>query len=225
LTELVNDKDFVLPGQPLTDEKEKAGRFTYVHGGLVRSAVAGMVRMRGQKAEVIPARGPYKPRENDRVIGIVVDIKPSYYELDLGWGITGILKAKRAKKPGKESQITIGDVIYTSIAFAGVKGVMLKGGKDAHKITRGFIVTMSPTRVPRLIVRNRELQETIERESNCKLYIGLNGYIAVVGPSTRNEFAAASAIKLVETEPTLEGLKEKVMGLLRRELWEEMVEE
>lgn len=225
MTELVNDKDFVLPGQPLTDEKEKAGRFTYVHGGLVRSAVAGMVRMRGQKAEVIPPRGPYKPRENDRVIGIVVDIKPSYYELDLGWGITGILKAKRAKKPGKESQITIGDVIYTSIAFAGVKGVMLKGGKDAHKITSGFIVTMSPTRVPRLIVRNRELQETIERESNCRLHIGLNGYIAIVGPSTRNEFAAASAIKLVETEPTLEGLKEKVMGLLRRELWEEMVEE
>ncbi len=224
MTELVNDKDFVLPGQPLTDEKEKAGRFTYVQGGLVRSAVAGMVRVKGQRAEVIPARGPYKPRENDRVIGIVVDIKPSHYELDLGWGITGILKAKRTKKPGKESQVTVGDVIYTSVAFAGVKGVMLKGGKDAQRITRGFIVTVSPTRVPRLIVRNRELQETIERESQCKLYIGLNGYVAVVGPSTKNEFAAASAIRLVESEPTLEGLKEKVTGLLRRTLWEELVE-
>ena len=181
--------------------------------------------IRGQKAEVIPARGPYKPRENDRVIGIVVDIKPSYYELDLGWGITGILRAKKAKKSGKESQVTIGDVIYTAIAFAGAKGVMLKGGKDAHRITRGFIVTMSPTRVPRLLVRDRELQETIERESQCKLYIGMNGYIAIVGPSTKNEFAAASAIRLVDTEPTLEGLKEKVMGVLRRALWEELVEE
>ena len=38
MTELVNDKDFVLPGQPLTDERTKAGRFTYVHGGLVRWA-------------------------------------------------------------------------------------------------------------------------------------------------------------------------------------------
>jgi hypothetical protein len=63
LTELVNDKDFVLPGQPLTDEKEKGWQ---VHlrpkEGSSDPQWPGMVRMR-VRSGVIPARGPYKPRE------------------------------------------------------------------------------------------------------------------------------------------------------------------
>ncbi|MDW8043766.1 MAG: hypothetical protein RMJ30_05955 [Nitrososphaerota archaeon] len=221
MVDFVNDKEFVVPGQPLSDEAGRAGKHTYVQGGKVYSAVPGIARVVGQRIEVIPARGPYKPREGDKVVGIVVDVKPSHYELDLGWGILGILRAKQ-KKGGSRQALAIGDVVYASIGFAGVKGVMLRSGKDATRVQRGILVRMSPARVPRLIVRNRELQETIEKETGCKLFVGLNGLIAVVGQSSVKEYAAVAAINLVEREPALEGLKEKVTGLIRRHLWEEV---
>ncbi|MCS7095273.1 MAG: hypothetical protein NZ988_05675 [Thaumarchaeota archaeon] len=222
MTDFVNDKEFVVPGQPLSDEVNRAGRHTYVQGGKVYSAVSGTARLAGQKIDVIPAKGPYKPREGDRVVGIVVDVKPSYYELDLGWGVLGILRVKQKKGGGTRQALMVGDVIYTAVGFAGVKGVMLRSGKDVVKVQRGILVRMSPARVPRLIVRNRELQETIERETGCKLYVGLNGLIALVGQSSVKEYAAVAAINLVESEPMLEGLKEKVTGLIRRQLWEEV---
>ena len=55
----------------------------------------------------------------------------------------------------------------------------------------------------------------IKKETGCDMLVGRNGFIVIKGPSPTNEFAAVSAIKLIEKEAHSQGLTERVENLIR----------
>lgn len=215
MPDYVNEWEVVTPGQLLSDEPKKGGSHTYVYGGKVYSAVTGVVSFRNAKINVIPAKGPYKPQEDDEIIGIVIDIKPNMYEVDLGWHVIGLMKSK-SKRKRASLKLRIGDVIYTNVKYCGIRGVFLDGGDSLRKIERGLLVLISPVKIPRLIGKKGSMLNLLKRETECQFYVGRNGLIAIIGPESKNEFAAASAIKLIEQESHLKGLSDRVSSHIRK---------
>lgn len=211
----VRDRDIVTPGQILSDEPKAAGAYTYVLNGKVYAAVAGVVQFRDSKLNVLPGKAPYKPSENDPVVGIIIDSKPSNFEVDLGWHLVGFLH-----NPGRKSRLRlrIGDVIYTEVKYSGIRGVFLEGGQRLVKVDRGLLIRVSPVKIPRIIGKRGSMLNTLTSESGCKIYVGRNGLIAIVGDSPEKELALASAIKMIEEETHLPGLTERVMSHLRKKM-------
>jgi len=223
LPDYVAEWEVVTPGQLLSDEAKKAGNHTYVYAGKVYSAVAGIVSFRNAKINVIPAKGPYRPQENDSIIGIIIDIKPNMYEVDLGWHVIGLMKS-RTKKRRSSLNLQIGDVIYTTVKYCGIRGVFLDSGESLKKIEKGLLVMISPVKIPRLIGKKGSMLNLLKRETECQFYVGRNGLIAIVGQDSKHEFAAASAIKLIEEESHIKGLTDRVSAQIRRILLSEVSE-
>ncbi|MEM2067268.1 MAG: KH domain-containing protein [Nitrososphaerota archaeon] len=215
MSSYVHDREVVTPGQILSNDHRLAGAYTYVYGGKVYAAVAGIIQLRDSKINILPAKSPYKPSESDPVVGIIIDSKPSNYEVDLGWHLVGFLH-----NPGRRSRmrLQIGDVVYTHVKHSGIRGVFLEGGRELVKIDRGLLIRVSPVKVPRIIGKKGSMLQILNSESGCKLYVGRNGLIAVVGESPEREFAVASAIKMIESESHLPGLTERVTHHLRKKI-------
>ncbi|MCS7146480.1 MAG: exosome complex protein Rrp4 [Nitrososphaerota archaeon] len=215
MTDYVRERDVVTPGQLLSDDQRTAGAHTYVYGGKVYAAVAGIIQYRDSRINILPSKSPYKPSESDFVVGIITDSKPSHYEVDLGWHLVGFLH-----NLGRRSRIRlqIGDVVYTQVKNSGIRGVFLEGGQKLVKISRGLLIRVSPVKIPRIIGKKGSMLNVLNSESGCRLYVGRNGLIAIVGESPEKELAVASAIKMIEEESHLPGLTERVTHHLRKKI-------
>ncbi len=223
MPDYVVEWEVVTPGQILSDEVKKAGSHTYIYGGKVYSAVTGVVSFRTDKINIIPAKGPYRPQENDSIIGIITDIKPNMYEVDLGWHVVGLIKSK-SKKGRTSFKLNIGDVVYTTVRYCGIRGVFLESGDGLKKIEKGLLVMINPVKIPRLIGKKGNMLSLLKRETECQFYVGRNGLIAIIGKDSKHEFAAASAIKLIEEESHIKGLSDRVSALIRKILFSEVEE-
>ncbi|MEM3069157.1 MAG: KH domain-containing protein, partial [Nitrososphaerales archaeon] len=69
--------------------------------------------------------------------------------------------------------------------------------------------------VPRLIGKKGSMIKTIESATNCKLIIGQNGIILIVGPPD-GILLATQAIKMVESEAHLAGLTKNIQSFLSK---------
>lgn len=210
-----NDREIVLPGQLLSDDSRRAGEGTYVMNGKVYASTVGAATIRDGKVEVITFRGPYKPMVGDMVIGIVSDIKPIGVEVDLGGYVTALLKVKNAKEL-VSLDLKVGDVIYARVASSGLKGVLLEMNEQFKKINEGVLLMMTPTKIPRLIGKRGSMINMLKKITGCNIIVGTNGFIIVNGPSPAKEFAAISAIRLIEREAHSQGLTDKVMAYVSK---------
>jgi len=215
MTLFVREREVVTPGQLLADEARVAGAFTYINGGKVYAAVAGLIQIKDSKVNIMPAKSPYKPSESDHVVGIIRDCKPNHYEVDLGWHLVGFLP-----NPGRRSKLRlqIGDVIYTQVKYSGVRGVFLEGGQKLVRIDHGLLIRVSPVKIPRIIGKRGSMLNILAGESGCKLHIGRNGLIAIVGDTPEKEFVVASAIRMIEEESHVPGLTERVTHHIRKRM-------
>ncbi len=213
MTHYVKEREFVVPGQLLSDEPRAAGSHTYVYERKVYSAVAGIVHLKDSVINVLPAKSPYKPSESDYVLGIITDIKPSHYEVDLGWHLVGFLRTPRRRS---KLRLNVGDVIYTTVKYSGVRGVFLDSDNNLVKIERGLLIRVSPVKIPRIIGKKGSMLNLLSSESGCRLYVGRNGLIAIMGDSPEKEFAVASAIRIIDEESHIPGLTERVTSHIRK---------
>lgn len=210
-----SEKEVVFPGQLLSDNGKRGGEGTYVMGGKVYASQIGIATLRNNKVCVIAFKGVYKPQPGDRVVGIVTDVKPNGYEVMLGRHLTGNLRIPNRREV-KSLNLHVGDVIYVKIRESGLNGVTLNHLDKLKKINEGILISIHPAKVPRLIGRRGSMINMIKKLTGCELIVGRNGMIIVRGPSPAQEFAAISAIKLVETEAHSQGLTERVENLIRK---------
>ena len=210
-----SEKEVVFPGQLLSDNGKRSGEGTYVMNGKVYASQVGIATLRDNKVTVIAFKGAYKPQPGDRVVGIVTDVKPNGYEVMLGRHLTGNLRIPNRREV-KSLNLHVGDVIYVKIRESGLNGVTLDHLDKLKKINEGILISIHPAKVPRLIGRRGSMINMIKKLTECELTVGRNGMIIVRGPNPAQEFAAISAIKLVETEAHSQGLTERVENLIRQ---------
>lgn len=210
-----SEKEIVLPGQLLSEDGKRGGEGTYVLDSKVYSAVIGLATIKNEKVCVIPLKGVYNPQAGDKVIGIITEVRPNGYEVSLGKHLYATIKIPD-KREVQAMNFKIGDVIYGVVKESGLRGVFLETGDKLKKITSGLLIMIHPSKIPRLIGRRGSMINMLKKETGCELMIGRNGYIVIRGDNPLGEFAALSAIKLIEREAHSQGLTERVGKLIKK---------
>lgn len=212
-----SEREVVLPGQLLSDDGKKGGEGTYVMGDKVYASQVGIATLRNNRVCVIAFKGVYKPQPGDKVVGVVTDVKPNGFEVKLGRHLSATMRIPDRREV-QALNLKVGDVIYVKVRESGLRGIALESGDRIKKFESGLLISIHPAKVPRLIGRQGSMINMIKRETGCELVVGRNGMIVVKGPSPSQEFAAVSAIKLVEREAHSQGLTEKVENLIKSTL-------
>jgi exosome complex component RRP4 len=219
-------KQLVTPGELLAEGDYLAGDNTYVEENKVYASRIGLVDCENKRVNVVALRAFYAPKVGDLVIGTVVEVGFNGWTINIKSPYTALLRASdvlsRPFKPQNDelSQVlSAGDLIVAKIAsYDRAHDPQLTVGEPGlGKITRGQIMEVTPTKIPRVIGKKGSMISMIKQETGCQIILGLNGVILVTGKSPEDEELAMMAIRKIEEESHTSGLTDRVTQLLKEE--------
>lgn len=195
-----------MPGEELASaEKKKKGDNTYIENGKVISEVFGVLNESNNYLNVNPLGGRYTPRENDKVIGIVIKTKYKGCILEMNSAYTGYMSTD------EDSDYSVGDVALAKITE--VNEVKNVDASDIMKLYDGKLVEMTPSLIPRLIGREGSMISMIKDKTGCTIFVGRNGRLWIKGEKeqVRN---VEEAVKIIEREAPTSGLTKRIEKFL-----------
>ncbi len=225
----VKPRELVVPGTLLAQGPFKNGRGTFREGNRIYSTVVGLVEVRGDLIRVIPLEGPYMPEVGDNVLGKIVDVRFSNWAVDIGAPYEASLRVQDATEERIDLMKTdlrkifdIGDIIYAKIKGYNeinqidltTKGMPFKGGP----LRGGQLVTITPSKVPRLIGKGGSMINLIKKLTNTRIIVGQNGWVWVSGRNDELEKLAIEAILKVDRESHTQGLTDRIKEFLTERL-------
>jgi exosome complex component RRP4 len=217
-------KQLVTPGELLAEGDYLAGENTYMEQNKIYASRIGLVDTDNKKVNVVALRAFYVPKMGDIIIGSVVEVGFNGWTVDIKSPYTALLRASdvlsRPFKPQNDelSQVlNAGDLIVAKIAsYDRAHDPQLTVGEPGlGKITRGQILHVTPTKIPRIIGRKGSMISMIKQETGCQIILGVNGVILVTGKNLEDEELAITAIKKIEEESHTSGLTDRVTQLLK----------
>lgn len=220
------EKQLVTPGELLAEGDYQAGENTYIENGKIFSTKIGLADCDNKKVNVVALRAFYAPKVGDVVIGSVMEVGFNGWTIDIKAPYTALLRASevlnRPFKPQNDelSQVLdAGDLIVAKIAsYDRAHDPQLTVGEPGlGKITRGQIMRVTPTKIPRVIGRKGSMISMIKQETGCQIILGLNGVVLVTGKNPADEELAMAAIKKIEDESHTTGLTDRITQLLKDE--------
>ncbi len=217
-------KQLVTPGELLAEGDYLPGENTFVENSKIYASRIGLVDADNKKVNVVALRAFYVPKMGDIVIGSVVEVGFNGWTVDIKSPYTAMLRASdvlsRPFKPQNDelsAVLTAGDLIVAKIAsYDRAHDPQLTVGEPGlGKITRGQILRVTPTKIPRIIGRKGSMISMIKQETNCQIILGLNGVILVTGKSPQEEEIAIEAIRKIEDESHTSGLTDRITQFLK----------
>jgi len=213
----------VLPGEVIVDSLDvMPGTGTYRKGSKIYSKFVGMTKKRGSIVFVVPLSGVYIPKVGDVVIGEIVEAGFSFWLVDIGSPYDAQLGAFDIKEyVEKDADLTryldVGDLVVGKITKVTKSKFVNLSTKDSYtsKLNGGYVVTITPSKVPRLIGKNGSMINIIKEKTGCNIVVGQNGRVWIKGG---NEKLAFDAIKKVEKLATISGLTDTIEEFLDKEL-------
>lgn len=212
---LVEEKSIVIPGQSLAEGMDYLpGPFTYRQGEHIFSEVIGLVSVQGRALRVTPFKGPYLPNEGDKIIGQVVNITFSGWQVDTNTAYLAMLNVKEAtarfvrKNEDLSQIISIGEFIVAQIVAVTSQNLidLSMKGPGLEKVQGGRIIRINPQKVPRVIGKMGSMITLIKQKTDCQITIGQNGLVWIRGRSPEQELLAERAIQVIEDRAHEEGL-------------------
>ena len=219
-------REIVVPGDLLAEGDYIAGENTFKEGNRIYASRVGLIEYANKKIHVVALRAFYVPRIGDTVIGKIVEVGISGWVVDINSPYMALLRAsdvlERGFNPRKDDLTAIYDVgdmiIAKIISYDRTQNPLLTvNERGLGKITRGQIVQITPTKIPRVIGRKGSMINVIKRETGCNIVLGQNGLILVSGRSLENERLAVMAIRKIEEEAHTSGLTDRITEMLRKE--------
>ncbi len=219
-------KQLVTPGELLAEGDYIPGENTYKEENKIYAQRVGLVDSENKRVNVVALRAFYVPRVGDIVIGQVTEVGFNGWTVDIKAPYTAMLRASdvlsRPFKPQNDelSQVlNTGDLIVAKIAsYDRAHDPQLTVGEPGlGKITRGQIMRVTPTKVPRVIGKKGSMISTIKQETGCQIILGVNGVILVTGKTPADEELAMMAIQKIEAESHTTGLTDRIAQLLKEE--------
>jgi exosome complex component RRP4 len=219
-------RQIVTPGDLIAEGDYAPGDNTYKEDNRVYASRLGIVEYENKKVNIVALKAFYVPRIEDIVIGTVVELGFNGWTVDINAPYGALLRASevlsRSFKPQKDelSQfLNIGDLVVAKIsAYDRAHDPQLSVNEPGlGKITRGQIIRVTPTKIPRIIGRKGSMISTITQETGCQLILGLNGVILVTGKNPEDEELALMAIRKIEEESHTSGLTDRVTQMLKEE--------
>ena len=217
-------KQLVTPGELLAEGEYLPGENTYMEQNKIYASRIGLVDTDVKKVNVVALRAFYVPKMGDIIIGTVVEVGFNGWTVDIKSPYTALLRASdvlsRPFKPQNDelsAVLNAGDLIVAKIAsYDRAHDPQLTVGEPGlGKITRGQILHVTPTKIPRVIGRKGSMISMIKQETGCQIILGLNGVILVTGKTLEEEELAIEVIKKIEEESHTSGLTDRITQLLK----------
>lgn len=219
-------KQLVTPGELLAEGDYLAGNNAYSEENKIYASRIGLADCENKKVNVVALRSLYFPKVGDIVIGTVTEVGFSGWNIDIKAPYTALLRASdvlsRPFKPQNDELSQVlnqGDLIVAKIASydRSHDPQLTVGEPGLGKITRGQIIKVTPSKIPRVIGRKGSMISTIKQETNCQIILGLNGVILVTGKNSDDEELAMAAIQKIENESHTSGLTDRIAQFLKEE--------
>ncbi len=192
----------VFPGELLSD-KRITSRGIYVENGKSYAALIGFYD--DEKEVFIPLEGAYEPNVGDLLIGIVSDVKPNGYVIEVGLPSDTFMSARDFREP-----LGMGEIIVAKVkSVSETRSISLA---DPAVLKGGNIIKISSVKIPRVIGKKGSMLSQIKDATKSKIIVGKNGWIWIKGG---NEYLATKAILKIEKEAHTSGLTDKIGEFLK----------
>ncbi len=216
-------REIVVPGDVLDASGMKPGENAYVLDGKVRASVMGVRNVFQNTVGVIPLRGCYMPSSGDTVIGVIVDIGPSNWLVDIGAPYPAPLHVNEVPwkvEFGDTSRyLSIGYVVLLKVLSVDESKKIQVTMKDSglRRIEGGRLVRISHSKVSRVIGKSGSMITMLKNMTDCRITVGQNGMIWIDGDD-ENADVAVEAIKLIEEKAQSGNLTDKVKEFIENRL-------
>jgi len=219
-------RQLVVPGDLLAEGDYIAGENTFKVDNKIYASRVGLVEYEDKRVNVVALRAFYIPRVGDTVIGTVVEVGFNGWVIDINAPYLALLRASdalnRPFKPQKDDLtqvLDVGDLVVAKIAsYDRTHNPQLSVDEPGlGKITRGQVVKITPTKIPRVIGKKGSMISMIKQETGCHIILGQNGVILVTGKNPEDEELAIMAIHKIEEEAHTTGLTDRILQMIRRE--------
>ncbi len=219
-------RQLVTPGDLLADNGYFAGENTHRENGKIYASRVGLVNFEDKRVYVVALKSFYLPMVGDTVIGRVEEVTLGGWLTDIRAPHVAMLRAsdalERPFKPQKDdlpSLFDVGDMIIAKIvAYDRTRDPQLTIlERGLGKITRGQVIEITPTKIPRVIGKQGSMISMLKQETGCQIAIGQNGLILVSGKSPEDERLAVMAVRKIEQEAHTTGLTDRVTEMLKKE--------
>ena len=219
-------RQLVTPGDLLAEGDYIAGENTYKEDDKIYASRIGLVDYEDRKVNVVALRAFYIPRVGDTVIGTVVEVGFNGWTVDINSPYLALLRASdvlsrpfRPQKNDLSKVLDVGDLVIAKIiAYDRAHNPQLTVGEPGlGKITRGQVVKITPTKIPRVIGRKGSMISMIKQETGCHIILGHNGVILITGKRLEDEQLAMMAIHKIDEESHTSGLTDRVTKMIKNE--------
>jgi exosome complex component RRP4 len=211
----------VVPGDLLDGTgKAKPGSYTYITDGKIYAGRLGILREGGGFLNIIPLSGVYNPAPGDVIIGIVQELGPSNWMVDINAPYPAPMHASETPwdvEFGETAEfLRAGDTILCKVLFVDETKKVQVTMKDPslRKLEGGQVLEIDASRVARVIGKQGSMVATIKKYTDVWMFVGQNGRIWVNGEMPMIQ-AAIDAIRLIESEAHKPGLTQKVESFLK----------
>jgi len=218
-------REIVTPGDLLAEGDYFAGDNTYKEGDKLYAARLGIVEFIEKTVSVVALKAFYQPKVGDTIIGKVVELTIAGWLIDINAPQVAMLRAsevfERDYKPQRNdlpSIFDIGDLIIAKIiAYDRTRDPQLTIREPGlGKVTRGQIVEITPTKIPRVIGRKGSMITMIKEQTGCHISLGQNGVVLISGKTPESEQLAIMAIRKIDEESHTSGLTDRVTEMLKQ---------
>lgn len=224
MSEKFESRDVVVPGDLLYEGRVRTGENVYRKEGNVHSSHVGLVNYGKDRVSVIALEGGFTPLVGDMVIGTVVDIELGRWLVDIGAATEAILSTNDAiNKPFRTHQdltkiLDVGDTIISKIVDLDRyrTPILSIQGRELGKVFDGFVIKITPSKIPRLIGKKGSMINMILRETRTSITIGQNGRILISGRRREDEELVVEVIRKIEAEAHTSGLTNRIQEYLKK---------
>jgi len=219
-------RQIVTPGDLIAEGEYISGENTYSEANRIYASRIGLVEYENKKVNVVALRAFYIPRVGDKVIGTIVEVGFSGWTVDINAPYQALLRASDVlSRPFRPQQddlfqvLDVGELVVAKIvAFDRAHDPQLTVGEpELGKITRGQIVKVTPTKIPRVIGKKGSMISIIQQETGCHIILGLNGIVLITGKNLESEQLAMMAIHKIDEESHISGLTDRITKMLKEE--------
>ena len=223
---LLEKRQLVTPGDLIAEGEYIAGENTYSENGKIYAARVGIVEYETKKIDVVALKAFYMPRTGDIVIGTITEVGFNGWTVDINSPYIALLRASdvlsRPFKPQKDDLpqvLDAGDLVVAKVvSYDRTHDPQLTVAEPGlGKITRGQIIKITPTKIPRVIGRKGSMISMVKQETGCNIILGLNGVVLITGKTMEDEQLAMKALLKIEQESHTSGLTDRITQMLKEE--------
>jgi exosome complex component RRP4 len=214
---------YVIPGEVITTGPYRPEQNVFLDGKKIIATRVGISEIYDDSVKVIPLSGMYTPKSQDLVIGKITSHSALSWEADINSCYVGMLPASdvfgRNFQPDSDeltSKLSKGDLIAARIVnFDRSRDPLITiADRELGKIDSGELLTISPSKVPRLIGKQGTMIQAIEMATNATITIGQNGRVVVSCDNPDGLLKAKKAIWMVDEQAHMANLTDKVKAML-----------